>query len=1106
MENKINNKDFVHLHVHSEFSKFDGLATINDLVTHARKMGFPALALTDHGNVGGFIKFIKACRATKDKKDNPIEYAPIKPILGAELYLARNHLSKGKAAQPDERKGNRHIVLLAKNWDGYQNLCQLSQTGFVDGFWYDPRIDFGLLSKHSKGLICSTACLGSVVNINLVYGRYKQAKQAASMLKDIFGEDFFMEIMFHGIYSEKYIADDIFKISKELDVPVIATNDCHYIEKKHAKAQEVLMCMSSSKCIHDPKRPRLPTEEFYLKSAAQMLSIFKHTPQVISNTVALAERIDTEDIEKHLFGGMRLPKFDIPEKYNTPYEYLKDLAVDGVKRLKWDKSKPHVDALKKELIDVRVALDNNNYDFATYFLIVRDIIQFAKSKGIMCGAGRGSGYASVLLRCLGITHGVDPLNYELLWERFLGFQNSKFVKSSDFFNEQHTYTKIYTGKQKQIRSEITSAVKVKDSTILKKVESELDIMETTEGIHDVNNLENFYHIWKDSNGQSGTKNEINSWTAWAIGLTSKKPDENAEFLPDRRVFARAGFPDIDMDFDYFYQNEIYDYIVNKYGREFVGNIGTYQDIKLKSAITRIGKVLDVAGSFHKGREAYVSDNEAKIREIIDSSLPKGGVVKARDEKGNATIIKTVKQAYEHFKDFRFYMDKYKDLYQYSQDIEGISSVFGCHPAGIVISDVPLGTIAPMRRAKEASLATQYDMKDLESIGLIKMDILALSTLTVIAQTVKMIENNYGIKIDVENLPIEDEKTYELFRRGNLTGVFQCEQPGMQHTMRDINVDSFDDIMAAIALYRPGPMGSIPNYCSRKKGEASIDYFHSSIEPYVKKYLEKTYGVLVYQEQVMQICNSLANFSILDGYVLIKGIGKKEQSLIDKFEKKFIKGCCSNNVPEAVAKTYWDKFITPFASYGFNAAHSCCYAYLAYTTAYLKANYPDEFFCCYLNVENLRKKQDKIDELLKEMKKFDIILGEKDINSCEEDYKIVNKKDELQGIAKTVINPSIMCKGMGYNVAKEISLNKPYNSLRELASKTTSSVVNQDAVGALVDGGFFTKQFKEANKGKKKEEKISLEKFRDNVQEKFASIKKDLKSASKKGVNSIDIFE
>lgn len=433
---EISNKDFVHLHVHSSHSKFDGLCSAESIAMKAREMGFPAIAVTDHGNVGSFIKFTKECKSTKDKDGKPLKYPPIKPILGSEMYLCRNHLAKSKEEQPEERSGNRHIVLFAKNWDGYQNLCSLSQRSFTEGFWYDPRVDFDLLSKHSKGLICSTACLGSIVNINLMYDRYEQAKKAASILKDIFKEDFFLEVMFHGMSAERYIIPDIFKLSKELDIPVIATNDSHFIDKSQSKAQEVLMCMSSSKCIKDPKHPKLPTEEFYLKSAAEMYKMFKDYPQVITNTLALANRIDDKDISSHLFGGMRLPKFDIPEQYKTPYDYMKSLSIDGLKKHGWEKSKKHVDELKKELIDVKVALDNNNYDFSTYFLIVRDIIKFAKDNDIMCGGGRGSGYASILLRCLGITSGVDPLDYDsLIWERFLGFDQKRFTKKSDFFEK-----------------------------------------------------------------------------------------------------------------------------------------------------------------------------------------------------------------------------------------------------------------------------------------------------------------------------------------------------------------------------------------------------------------------------------------------------------------------------------------------------------------------------------------------------------------------------------------------------------------------------------------------------------------------------------------------
>jgi DNA polymerase III subunit alpha len=443
---KYNNKDFVHFHTHSEFSQFDGLAKVDDLVLQARKMGFPSLALTDHGSVMGWVKFLQAARATKDKKGKDIPYAPIKPILGCEFYLARK-MSIGqneekrdtdliKKWQPDGRRGNRHLNLYAMNFEGYKNVCRMSQRSFTEGFYYDARIDIDLISKHSKGVMCGSACLSSVINANLMYGRYNQAKQVCGVLNEIFDGNFFLEIMYHGIREEREIIPLILKLSSELDIPVVATNDSHYIYKDQGESQEVLLCMSQQRCVKDPKRLKFGHMEFYLKSAEEMGRMFGHIPHSLTNSVALAERINTKDIEDNLFGGMRLPKFDIPEKYKSPYDYLSDLAWQGMKRIGWDQSKEHVEALKKELEDVLVAQENNNYDFSTYFLIVRDYILDAKEKGVLVGCGRGSGYASVLLRCIEITYGVDPLKYGLLWERFLGFDSKKFIKESDFGFEE----------------------------------------------------------------------------------------------------------------------------------------------------------------------------------------------------------------------------------------------------------------------------------------------------------------------------------------------------------------------------------------------------------------------------------------------------------------------------------------------------------------------------------------------------------------------------------------------------------------------------------------------------------------------------------------------
>lgn len=438
---KISNKEFTHWHVHSEYSAFDGLSQISEIdvkkedrnsVLTARKMGFPSLAITDHGTVSGWIKHIRACTATKDKSGTDIPYDPIKPILGAEFYLARKHDWQTKEFQPDGKSGNRHLNIFARNWKGYQNLATLSEKSWLEGFYHNPRIDLELLAEHSEGLMVGTACLSSLVNSNLLYGRYDSAKQACTLFKDIFGEHFFLEAMYHGIAAEGAILPDIFKLSAELDIPVVATNDAHYIHKEDAKTQEVLMCMSTSRCLNDPKHIRFPYGEFYLKDAEEMQRIFKDTPQALWNSVSLLDHIDDKDISKNLFGGMRLPHFELPDGFTDPFVYLRHLAEEGMKRTGWISSEKHRKQLEIEMTDIKVALDINKYDFATYFLIVRDYINAAKSKGIISGAGRGSGYASVLLRCLGITSGLDPMEYGLLWERFLGFDTKRFLLESDF--------------------------------------------------------------------------------------------------------------------------------------------------------------------------------------------------------------------------------------------------------------------------------------------------------------------------------------------------------------------------------------------------------------------------------------------------------------------------------------------------------------------------------------------------------------------------------------------------------------------------------------------------------------------------------------------------
>lgn len=415
-----------------KYSKFDGLCSIKDfkhsdgsvtlgLVSSAKKMGMSAVGLTDHGTFGGAIEFLKECREKN-----------IRPVLGMEGYLSRNHLVHDKTGQPDGRKGNRHLNIFAKNLQGYQNICALSQESSLNGYYYDPRIDFELLNKHKDGIIVTSACLSNVINANLAHDQYDKAKEIVGMFKDIFKDDFYLEMMFHGIDLEGKILPDIQKLSKEMDVKVIISNDVHYINKEDAEFQEYLLCISMDKLIKDPKRKKFPYEEFYFKSQEEMFKIFGHTPEYLTNTIELSEKCDYSELKFIGKGGeMKLPKIALPEGFKSPHDYLEHIAWEGIKKIGLSKSQAHVSRLKRELDDIRLVWDIHQYDFATYFLIVDDIMRFARENDIYSGI-RGSGYGSFLLKCLGITEGVDPVEYGLLFERFLGFESRKILLDEDF--------------------------------------------------------------------------------------------------------------------------------------------------------------------------------------------------------------------------------------------------------------------------------------------------------------------------------------------------------------------------------------------------------------------------------------------------------------------------------------------------------------------------------------------------------------------------------------------------------------------------------------------------------------------------------------------------
>jgi len=631
-----------------------------------------------------------------------------------------------------------------------------------------------------------------------------------------------------------------------------------------------------------------------------------------------------------------------------------------------------------------------------------------------------------------------------------------------------------------------------DDDVLSRCAEELAVMMSIDGLGKGDSLDDFIEIRKKLNGKCSKDNKINSMIAYLLKMTSKAPEGDIKyFMPARRIFARAGFPDIDADFDHERRQEVYDYIIEKYGREYVGNIGTYQTLKMRSYVTRAAKALDIADAFHQGKEEFITKNNELVRRMIDS-LPeqRGAVLKVHDEDGEEHEIKNVQNAVEYCSDFSRWVEKYPEILTHSQSIEGLCSSYGVHAAGIVISKVPLSQIAPLRGTGKSedehgvSFATQFAYEDLESLGLIKFDILSVSTLSVISECLKLIESRHGVSIDIENLPLDDADTFRLYRTGDLVGVFQCEEKGMQKTMVQMVVDSYKDICAGIALYRPGPMASIPKYCARKKGAEKIDYMHPSLEPLLRRWLDKTYGILVYQEQVMQICNSVANFSIADGYQVIKAVGKKKFDLLKKFRSRFSNGAVSNGVPENIAIKFWDDFIMPFAQYGFNASHSACYGLISYQTAYLKAHYPAEFICSYLNVDTRKKDWDRVALLEKEAMRMGISVANRNINNAGLKYVLKKVSHPIQGDTYTLI-PPIICKGMRIIAAEDIVAKAPYKSFEDFCNKVDTSAVDSETVEAMKMAGFF--------------------KVTSNPVEKFIALRESIKKTRKKGFASTDMF-
>jgi len=777
--------NFVHLHAHSEYSLLDGSIKVESLVRCAKDHGMPAIALTDHGNMFGMVHFYRAARR-----------AGIKPILGMEAYITRGSRHdrtrrKGEQSQTD------HLILLARNLEGYHNLIRLSSIAYLEGFYYKPRIDFEVLEQYSEGLIGTTACLRGTVAQAALNDGYEEAKRVADRYRGILGADnYYIEMQDHGLEPQKELNVMYRRMSEDMGIPLIVSNDVHYLKKEDAEAHEVLLCLQTGTDMDDPRRFRFTTSELYFKNEEEMRALFPESPQAIENTVALADKCDVELEE----GALHLPQFPLPEGFASNADYLRHLAYEGAKRRYGEVTEAIEARLEYELDVIK------RMDFPGYFLIVRDIVNHAREEGIPVGPGRGSAAGSLVTYATGITD-VDPLEHGLLFERML----------------------------------------------------------------------------------------------------------NPE---------RISMPDIDIDFCFERRDEVIKYVIERYSKDNVCQIITFGTMAARAAVRDVARVLKIPYGD--------ADRIAKL-------IPGMPGTSLADSLETVPELKTLVNA----------SPEYDRLMRLCLTLEGISRHASTHAAGMVITPTPLVNHVPLYRSNKGEITSQYDMKAIDAIGLLKIDVLGLRTLTVIDKALRMVAENHGVRLRAEELPLDDEKAFDLLRSGKTVGVFQLESEGMRELLRNLQPTVFSDIVAVNALYRPGPLGSNMHveFVERKHGRKKIQYEHELLEPI----LRDTYGVILYQEQVMKIASEMGGFTLGEADLLRKAMGKKIAEVMAEQRKKFIEGAVGKGIAKATAETVFGQ-MEEFAKYGFNKSHSAAYAVVSMRTAYLKANYPAEFMAATLTSE------------------------------------------------------------------------------------------------------------------------------------------------------------
>jgi DNA polymerase-3 subunit alpha len=871
---------FIHLHNHSHYSVLDGAVPVDKMVKRAVEFGMNAVALTDHGNMCGAIEFYEAARK-----------AGIKPILGQEFYVAigsrfGREVIKGEGT-------NHHLLLLAESLDGYKNLLRLSSLGYTEGYYYKPRIDYELIEKHSKGLICGSACIGGEIPQLILKGRLKEARDAAGKLNEIFGKDhFYLELQDHGIPEQRTVNEELIKMSSEMNIGLIATNDCHYLRKEDAYAHEVLLCIQTGKTMNDPSHMKFSSDNFYFKTEQEMEKIFGEYPDALFNTQKIADMCDVT-LELH---HPILPTFQVPEGFNLD-TYLRHLVMEGAHTRYPDGIPPAA----QERIDYELKVVTN-MGFPGYFLIVWDFIKYSRSVGIPVGPGRGSAAGSIAAYCLGITQ-LDPLKYNLLFERFLN--------------------------------------------------------------------------------------------------------------PDRKEM-----PDMDIDFCANRREEVITYVKEKYGYDHVSQIMAYGTMQPKAAFKDVARVMEVPFSEANEITKYITKD---------------------------TLSESIKES-EELQKFIKSGDNARRLMDTAMKLEGLVRSFGRHAAGVVISKDPLSECVPLYRdSKDESVAAQYDKVMVEAAGLVKMDFLGLVNLSIIDQCLGHIKKTKGIDLDLSTIPLDDPLTYKILQDADALGIFQLESGGMQNLLRKLGPTCFDDIVALVALYRPGPLqsGMVDQFIERKRHPEKVEYAHPLLEPVLKD----TLGVIVYQEQVMLISRVMGNFSMGESDKLRKAMSKKKQDTISEMKEKFIKGAKELKFDPALADDIYEK-MSKFGEYGFNKSHSAAYGLVTYQTAYLKAHYTTEYMAALMSFA--AGKQEDIIKYIADCKAHNIEVLAPDVNRSSFDFSIEGDRRIRYGLRAV--------KGIGDKAIESIVRARQeegaFTSLTSFFSNIDISVVNKGVLEALIKSGGF----------------------------------------------------